>query len=46
MRGVSALIMADHLNRFSNGFPSLICVVSRLIRPLARLRSGSSLSVS
>ena len=26
MRGVSALIAADHLNRFSNGFPSLIRV--------------------
>ena len=27
MRGASALIMADHLNRFSNGFPSLIRVI-------------------
>ena len=27
MRGASALIMADHLNRFSNGSPSLIRVV-------------------
>ena len=26
MRGASAFIMADHLNRFSNGSPSLICV--------------------
>ena len=26
MGGVSALIMANHLNRFSNGFPSLIRV--------------------
>ena len=24
MRGVSAFIMADYLNRFFNGFPSLI----------------------
>ena len=26
MRGASALIMADHLNRFSNGSPSPIRV--------------------
>ena len=26
MGGVNAFIMADYLNRFSNGFPSLICV--------------------
>ena len=26
MRGVNALIMAGHLNRFSNGSPSLIRV--------------------
>ena len=46
MRKASALIMADHLNRFSNGFLSLIRVTSRLIRPLARPRSGLSLSIS
>ena len=27
MRGASALIAADHLNRFSNGSPSVIYVV-------------------
>ena len=26
MKGASALIMANHLNRFSNGFPSPIRV--------------------
>ena len=46
IRGVNAFIMADHLNRFFNGFPSLIRVASRLIRPLTRPRSGPSLSVS
>ena len=46
MRGVSAFIMADHLNRFSNGSPSLIRVISRLTRPLARQRSGPSLFIS
>ena len=46
MRGASALIMADHLNRFSNGSPSPIRVTSRLTCPLARLKSGPSLSVS
>ena len=45
MRGVSALIMADHLNRFSDGSPSLIRVVSRLIRSLARPWSGLSLYI-
>ena len=45
MRGASALIMADHLNRFSNGSSSLIRVVSRLTRPLARPRSGLSLCI-
>ena len=46
MRGASALIMADHLNRFSNGSPSPIPCNSRLTRPLARPWSGPSLSVS
>ena len=27
MRGVSAFITVDPLNRFSNGFPSLTCIV-------------------
>ena len=26
MRGANVFIAANHLNRFSNGFPSLICV--------------------
>ena len=46
MRGASAFIMADHLNRFYNGSPSPICVTSRLTRPLARLKSSPSLSIS
>ena len=46
MRGASALIMVNYLNRFSNGSPSFICVALRLIRPLARRRSGLSLTVS
>ena len=45
MRGVSALIMVNHLNRFFNGSPSLICVISRLTRPLARPRSGPNLGI-
>ena len=45
MRGASALIIADHLNRFSNGSPSLIRVASRLTRPLAKPRSGPSLRI-
>ena len=46
MRGVRALIIANHLNQFPNGFPSLIRVISRLTYPLARPRSGPNLSIS
>ena len=45
MRGASTFIMADHLNRFSNSSLSLIRIVSRLTRPLARPRSGPSLYI-
>ena len=45
MGGVNTLIMVNYLNRFSNGSPSLIRVISRLIYPLARPRSSPSLYI-
>ena len=46
MRRASAFIMVNHLNRFSNSSLSPIRVALRLTCPLARPRSGPSLSVS